>query len=176
MNPIEARLFIMEARLRSEENNRIHIYEELHEIAEGLKHLKLNRKEKVRPGPPNSLEALKPVDIRRVKQDQKKNFATLYDQSNSPSPITSERVIDLDSTSPISLTVMPLKYEKPKMNQRYNFTSPNKPKLPIVKTASPGKRSLANIPFSLPNTSYTPVRYKVMDFDEEQLILGKRAV
>jgi hypothetical protein len=37
MSPIEARLFTLEARLRSEENNRIKIYEEIKEVCENLK-------------------------------------------------------------------------------------------------------------------------------------------
>ena len=37
MSPIEARLFTLEARLRSEENNRIKIYEDIKEVCENLK-------------------------------------------------------------------------------------------------------------------------------------------
>lgn len=181
MSPVEARLFTMEARLRSEENKRIHIYEELHEIAEGLKHLKLPSKERTRSESPNSLEVraklegFKNVENRRMKQEKNKNFTTLYNLSSSPSSMTSERIPDLDSTSP-SFNIMAFKYEKPKMNQRYTHASPIKARLPAVKTASPHKRTKTTYPQNVPSSSYTPVRYKVMDLDEEPMFLSKRAV
>lgn len=180
MSPIEARLFTMEARLRSEENNRVHIYEELHEIAERLKSLRFQRKDQAQSGTPNTLEVkskfepIKTVEIRKSKQNHKKNFSTLYELSSSPSSMISDMMPDQDSYNPSGLSIMAVGYDKPKLNARYNTSSPVKSKLPIVKTASPRKRNKAY--FEVPTTSYTPVRYKVMDLDEESSYLSKRAV
>ena len=180
MSPIEARLFTMEARLRSEENNRVHIYEELHEIAERLKSLRFQRKDRTNSATPNKLEVkakfepIRTLEVRKSKQDRKKNFSTLYELSSSPSSMVSDMMPDTDSYVTSSLSIMAVGYDKPKLNARYHNSSPVKPKLPVVKTASPRKRNKAY--FEIPSTSYTPVRYKVVDLDEESPFLSKRAV
>jgi hypothetical protein len=170
----------MEARLRSEENNRVQIYEELHEIAERLKSLRFQRKDRTHSGTPNTLEVkakfepIRTLEVRKGKQDRKKNFSTLYELSSSPSSMVSDMMPDQDSYLPSSLSIMAVGYDKPKLNARYHNTSPVKAKLPVVKTASPRKRNRAFL--EIPGTSYTPVRYKVVDLDEESPYLSKRAV
>jgi hypothetical protein len=100
MSPIEARLFTMEARLRSEENNRVHIYEELQEIAERLKSFRFQRKDRTHSGTPNTLEIkakfepIRTLEVRKAKQDRKKNFSTLYELSSSPSSMVSDMMAD----------------------------------------------------------------------------------
>lgn len=170
MNPIEARLFTLEARLRSEENNRIKIYDEIHDVFELLKKVQTKKELISRPETPQINRKASYEPVRGIEGKSLKIQRISLGAYNDVKRSSNENAFSFEP----DLSILEMKFKSEKSNSRSHhqrvssYNSSRFKNLPILSpNETTTSKAIVHSRYSKPQspTRLTNVGYSFVDED-----------